>query len=85
MDAALPLKTTFSSLTCVFTDDKDMLTDPNTEEEENSVSMLTYIVDRQGSLISSHSKGTFTTEQVDLHVHVHVVHVLYQDYIELDF
>ena len=82
MDAALPLKTTFSSLTCVFTDNKEMLTDPDIKEEENSVSMLTYIVDRQGSLISSHSKGTFSTEQV--HVHLHVL-VLYHDYIVLDF
>ena len=64
LDAALPLRTTFSSLTCVYTSDGDMITDPNSLQELSASSVLTYVVDRKGQLIASHTNGTFTSEQV---------------------
>ena len=67
MDAALPLRTTLSALSCVFKEDGDMITDPTSEEEEEFVSKLTYVIDRQGDLLCSHTYGLFTTEQVNNH------------------
>lgn len=68
LDAAIPLRTTFSSLTCAFTDDGDMITDPDFEQEnkEDTRCVLTYIIDREGKLVTSHTTGTFTSEQVNV-------------------
>ena len=66
MDASLPMKTTFSALTCGFAEDNsdDIITDPNGIEESESDTLITYIVDRQGHLLGSHTHGMFTKEQV---------------------
>ncbi len=66
MDAALPMRTTFSALTCGFANDNndDIITDPNLIEESESDTLITYIIDRQGNLLCSHTSGLFTHEQV---------------------
>jgi exosome complex component RRP46 len=66
LDAALPMRGTFSSLTCSFTNDGDMITDPMHDQEtsHDTCSSLTYIINRGGDLITSYTTGTFNTQQV---------------------
>jgi exosome complex component RRP46 len=66
LDAALPMRGTFSSLTCSFTSDGDMITDPMHDQEtsHDTCSSLTYIINRGGDLITSYTTGTFNTQQV---------------------
>ncbi len=66
LDTSLPMRTTFSSLTCGFKRGReDMVTDPSREEEGECDVLITYVVNRSGGLVCSHTYGgLFTMKQV---------------------
>ena len=65
MDAALPLASTFSAVTCGITGDGELLADPDLQQEEACQSLLTFAVEESsGDFLTSHANGCFTMDQV---------------------
>ncbi|KAL5463909.1 hypothetical protein EMCRGX_G032858 [Ephydatia muelleri] len=65
LESCIPMSSVFSALVCGFTDDGELITDPDELQEKRCVSLLSFVVEGTTmNIVTSQTQGTYTYEQL---------------------